>query len=92
MYMVIRTCLGCRQRVDKSTLVRVVARKAAGRWSAEPDLTGSMPGRGAHLHLSPECLEQASRRRAFARALRVEGPVDIARLTAVVLDRGSRST
>ncbi|MDQ1747075.1 MAG: uncharacterized protein QOD07_1338 [Frankiaceae bacterium] len=35
-----------------------------------------MPGRGAHLHLDPECLALAERRRAFGRALRAEGPLD----------------
>jgi hypothetical protein len=35
-----------------------------------------MPGRGAHLHLDPECLALAERRRAFGRALRVDGPLD----------------
>ena len=35
-----------------------------------------MPGRGAHLHPDPGCLALAERRKAFGRALRVEGPVD----------------
>jgi len=37
-----------------------------------------MPGRGASLHPSTDCLDLAERRRAFARALRVAGPVDTA--------------
>ena len=36
-----------------------------------------MPGRGAHLHPDPDCLALAERRRAFGRALRVEGPLDL---------------
>jgi predicted RNA-binding protein YlxR (DUF448 family) len=35
-----------------------------------------LPGRGAHLHRDPACLELAERRRAFPRALRVTGPLD----------------
>lgn len=78
--MVIRTCVGCRQRADKSTLVRVVARREGTEWSVLPDVRGTLPGRGAYLHPSPECLDLAIRRRAFGRALRVEG-----RLSTVTL-------
>lgn len=63
--------------MDKSTLVRVVARLGQDRqWAARPDPGRTLPGRGAHLHPDPECLEKAVRRHAFARALRVQGPVD----------------
>ena len=41
------------------------------------DDTGRQPGRGAHLHPVLGCLERAERRRAFGRALRIDGPVDI---------------
>jgi predicted RNA-binding protein YlxR (DUF448 family) len=40
------------------------------------DLRGSLKGRGAYLHPALECLDVAERRRAFARALRITGPVD----------------
>jgi predicted RNA-binding protein YlxR (DUF448 family) len=42
-----------------------------------PDVGESLPGRGAHLHPDVRCLNQAMRRRAFGRALRIEGPVDL---------------
>ncbi|GAA1696844.1 hypothetical protein GCM10009808_12800 [Microbacterium sediminicola] len=35
-----------------------------------------MAGRGAWVHPNEECLAVALRRRAFVRALRVEGPLD----------------
>jgi len=35
-----------------------------------------MPGRGAWVHDTPECLTAALRRRAFVRALRVSGSLD----------------
>ena len=35
-----------------------------------------MPGRGAWVHETGECVETAIRRRAFVRALRVSGPLD----------------
>jgi hypothetical protein len=41
-----------------------------------PDPRGTLPGRGAHLHLDPDCLALAERRRAFPRALRLAGPLD----------------
>lgn len=46
---------------------------AAGLPAIVPDPDGAAPGRGAHLHPTPECLALAERRRAFGRALRVEG-------------------
>jgi predicted RNA-binding protein YlxR (DUF448 family) len=41
-----------------------------------PDDRASMPGRGAWVHPTPECMTAALRRRAFVRALRVSGPLD----------------
>jgi len=66
---VIRTCVGCRTRVAKSDLLRVVV--VGGEIVADP--LARRPGRGAYLHPSQECLERARRRRAFPRALRVNG-------------------
>ena len=37
-----------------------------------PDPDGTSPGRGAHLHPTTACLELALRRKAFARALRLD--------------------
>ncbi len=76
----VRTCIGCRERVEREALVRFVA-KAGGSgsptWIVTPDLDGSLPGRGAHLHPDLRCLDQAKHRRAFGRALRVEGSLDL---------------
>jgi len=36
-----------------------------------------MPGRGAHVHPDPACVDLAERRKAFPRALRLSGPVDL---------------
>ena len=49
-----------------------------------PDERRVLPGRGAHLHRDPACLELAERRRAFPRALRVPGPLDPAPLRAAL--------
>jgi len=40
------------------------------------DERAALPGRGAWLHPTPECMEAALRRRAFVRALRVSGDLD----------------
>jgi len=41
-----------------------------------PDENASMPGRGAWVHETYECVDAAVRRRAFVRALRVPGPLN----------------
>jgi predicted RNA-binding protein YlxR (DUF448 family) len=41
-----------------------------------------MAGRGAWVHPDQRCVELAVRRRAFARALRVPGPIDPAPVCA----------
>jgi len=51
---------------------------------AEPDERRRLPGRGAWLHPSRDCLDLAVRRRAFARALRVPGPLDTTALAVVI--------
>jgi hypothetical protein len=68
----VRTCVGCRVKAAKPDLLRVVA---VGD-DLIPDPRGMMPGRGAHLHLDPECLALAERRRVFTRALRHAGVLD----------------
>ena len=67
----VRTCVGCKAHAAKSDLLRVVARGD----QIVPDPRARLPGRGAYLHLSQKCFEQAERRRAFARALRLPGPL-----------------
>ncbi len=70
----VRTCLGCRQRAPRSSLVRVVARDGA----VVVDALARFPGRGAWVHSTRDCVETATERRAWARALRVAGPLDAA--------------
>jgi predicted RNA-binding protein YlxR (DUF448 family) len=67
-----RTCLGCRQVVEKAALVRVV-RGEDGLLVV--DALGRAPGRGAYLHPRPGCVDAAIRSKAFARTFKapVEG-------------------
>ena len=82
-----RTCLGCRRTDSRSALLRVTARQdGSGAIQVVPDVRRRLGGRGAWLHTDVGCVEQAVRRRAFARALRVRAPVDLTPLTAY-LDR-----
>jgi uncharacterized protein len=66
---VMRTCVGCKERTDKSSLLRLVAVGDV----LQPDPQARLPGRGAYLHPSLACLELARRRRSFPRALRTAG-------------------
>ncbi|MGV1029381.1 MAG: YlxR family protein [Dermatophilaceae bacterium] len=79
----VRTCIGCRRKDSWSVLVRVVAVKdETGTTQIVPDPRQRMPGRGAWLHPSSQCFENAVRRRAFVRALRVAGAADVTAVTA----------
>jgi uncharacterized protein len=73
----VRTCVGCRKRELAVELLRVVAVSTGnGNYAVTVDPAGSLPGRGAWLHPIPRCAEEAIRRRAFPRALRIAGALD----------------
>ncbi|MYV54997.1 YlxR family protein [Streptomyces sp. SID3212] len=75
-----RTCVGCRERVAKNDLLRIVL---SGE-QCVPDQRGTLPGRGAYVHPALVCLDLAVRRRAFPRAFKVQGPLDSAELRRTV--------
>ena len=73
----VRTCIGCRKRELAVELLRVVAVSTGnGNYAVTVDPAGSLPGRGAWLHPVPQCAQQAIRRRAFTKALRIAGSPD----------------
>jgi len=72
----VRTCVGCRTRADRSSLLRIVARES----ELVVDPTATLPGRGAWLHPQIQCYQLAVKRRAFGRALRHSGNLDTAAL------------
>jgi predicted RNA-binding protein YlxR (DUF448 family) len=80
----VRTCVGCRARAPRSALLRVVARDSA----LVIDERAVLPGRGAWVHDTADCLDAAIRRRAFVRALRVSTRLEIEAL----LDRRAITT
>jgi predicted RNA-binding protein YlxR (DUF448 family) len=56
----------------------VAVRNEQGQFLLVPDLRRRLPGRGAWLHPTIDCFDQALRRRAFGRALRVSAALDAA--------------
>ncbi|MGZ8776490.1 MAG: YlxR family protein [Mycobacterium sp.] len=73
----VRTCVGCRKRELAVELLRVVAVDGGnGQSAVTVDTVRRLPGRGAWLHLDPQCLDAAIRRQAFVRALRITGSPD----------------
>jgi predicted RNA-binding protein YlxR (DUF448 family) len=60
-------------RADRASLLRVVV--VDGSLVVDPERR--LPGRGASVHPDPACVDLADKRRAFPRALRVTGPLDV---------------
>ncbi|WP_433168275.1 YlxR family protein [Kribbella sp. CA-247076] len=56
-----------------------------------PDPAHRAPGRGAHLHPVAECLELAERRKAFPRAFRVPGPLELELVREHVAQRSNEA-
>ena len=65
----LRTCVACRTTGAKRGLVRIV-RTPQG--SVEVDPTGKAAGRGAYLCRRRQCWQEALKKDALARALRVK--------------------
>ena len=69
-------------------MLRVVAAPKTDEMSVarvlRPDPRRRLPGRGAWLHPVAECLDEAVRRRAFGRALRLASAYDASELEAYV--------
>src|SRR4051794_38837031 len=73
-----RTCIACRGTEAKRGFTRVV-RTPEGR--VEIDLTGKKNGRGAYVHESAACWNEALKKDRLARALKVTVPAeDMAKL------------
>jgi uncharacterized protein len=79
----VRTCVGCRLRAVAGELLRLVVVDG----DLVLDSRRRVAGRGAWLHPDLGCLAKADRRRAFARALRVPGPLDAGTVWAQVEQR-----
>ena len=69
-----RQCMGCRERMDKSALIRVV-RCPDGH--VQLDFSGKLSGRGAYICPKAECLKKAQKARSLERSLEVEIPQEV---------------
>jgi predicted RNA-binding protein YlxR (DUF448 family) len=79
-----RTCIGCRVSQPRSLLLRVV--QDLGR--VTPDPLARKKGRGAWLHV--ECFDEAVRRKAFNRALKFDGSLELSPLQEFLSNGGER--
>jgi uncharacterized protein len=78
-----RSCIGCRRRREQAELIRFTLEGAR----VVPAGSGSR-GRSAYLCPDVGCLDEADKRRAFARAFRGPVTVDVAALRAVARRAG----
>jgi len=65
-----RTCVACRGKADRKSLIRFVLMDG----DVVRDDRAVLPGRGAWIHDDPNCLALAVRRGAFARAFKCAIP------------------
>ncbi|WP_427019114.1 YlxR family protein [Pseudarthrobacter sp. P1] len=78
-----RTCIGCRRTDSRLSLLRIVRETAStDGTSAVADPLRRLPGRGAWLHPTEECLALALKKRAIGRAL--AGAADSADVQAYI--------
>ena len=74
----VRTCIGCRLRDERDLLLRVVL---TGN-TVVVDSTATAPGRGAWVHPTPDCVNNAVSRGGLSRSFRRSGPFDSGGLLA----------
>ncbi len=63
MHTPLRMCVACRQMKPKGELIKVVKTEN----EAKLDINQKMSGRGAYICKNEVCIENARKRRAFAR-------------------------
>ncbi len=61
-------CAVCRERRDKTDLLRIA--RPAGVKTASMDPAGTLQGRGAYICRDEACLERARKTRALAKSLK----------------------
>lgn len=65
----VRTCVGCREKAPRAHLLRIVSSGSPARLQVDPSAT--LPGRGAWLHPSLQCVDLALRKKALRKSLRL---------------------
>ena len=69
-----RQCMGCRERMAKKELIRVV-RCTDG--SVQLDFSGKLNGRGAYICPKTDCLAKARKAKSLERSLEVPIPEEV---------------
>ena len=69
-----RQCMGCRERMDKRSLIRVV-RTPEG--NVQLDFSGKLSGRGAYICPKADCLKKAQKVKSLERSLEVPIPEEV---------------
>ncbi len=81
-----RQCMGCRERLPKREMIRVV-RCTDG--NVQLDFSGKLGGRGAYICPKSECLKKAIKSKALDRSLEVTIPQEVYdRLEKEMADNG----
>ena len=83
----LRQCLGCREMKPKKELIRVV-RSPEGDVSL--DFKGKLPGRGAYVCPSPECLARVRKSRALERAFSAQLPTEVYEALELQMKEGDK--
>ena len=83
----LRQCLGCREMKAKKELIRVV-RSPEGEVSL--DFKGKLPGRGAYVCPSPECLARVRKSRALERAFSAQLPAEVYEALELQMKEGDK--
>jgi len=76
---VMRMCVSCRVREVQKALIRVIS--VQNQLHVDHEQRAS--GRGAYVHPATECIDNALKRRMFAKALRVSTDVDVTALVGL---------
>ena len=70
----LRTCIACREEKPKRDMLRVV-RNAEGK--IDLDFSGKLPGRGAYLCDSADCIKRLRKYRLLNKAFSTEVPEEV---------------
>jgi len=81
----VRTCVACRTAGGKKDFIRLV-RTPEGPIVIDP--SGKVPGRGAYICPTPECLATALKKKSIERGLRAPVPEQIIEELRAAVARG----
>ena len=71
---VVRTCMGCNQKRDKSEFIRIVKNKEN---EISIDKTGKKVGRGAYICKDIECLKKLKKNKRLNKVFEMDVPDEV---------------